>query len=60
MLFTGVQIVIHAVDASGFQTLGLVGIEQSQAGADLEVILGLDFGDNRFHGLHFAFIGPAS
>ena len=35
--FARVEVVIHAVDAAGLELAGLVGREQAEAGADLEV-----------------------
>ena len=39
VLFAGVEVVIHLVDAAGGQPLGLLGREQAEAGADVQAVL---------------------
>ena len=42
-----VEVVIHAVDAARLQLAGLLGREQAQAGADLQVVALLDLRHDR-------------
>ena len=46
-LVARVEVVIHLVDAARRQPLGLLGREQPQAGAHLQVVLLLDLGHDR-------------
>ena len=53
-LFARVEIVIHAIDAAGLEPRGLLGREQPQAGANLQVVLRLDLRHDRGDRVHLA------
>ena len=58
--FARIQVVIHSIDASHFESIRLIVVKQAQTGADLQVIFFLNFGNDGFHGFHFSLVRPSS
>src|SRR5262245_48310895 len=55
----GVEVMVDAIDATGLELPGLFRRQQTEASADLEIVLLLDLRNDRRDGGHFALVRAA-